>query len=53
MQPVNLSQYSGSEGIFNNKNSKFSYSIYLTDNNTNTTTTTTTNNNLATGPLTK
>ena len=50
MQPVNLSHYSESEGIFNNKNSKFSYSIYLTDNNT---TTTTTNNNLATGPLTK
>ena len=46
--PVNLSQYRGSVGIFNNRNffvqSKFSHSSYLSDNNI-------INNNLAIGLL--
>ena len=46
--PVNLSQYRGSVGIFNNRNffvqSKVSHFAYLSDNNNN-------DNNLAIGPL--
>ena len=48
--PVNLTQYCGSVGIFNNRNffvqSKFSHFLYLSDNNSNNS-----NTNLAIGLL--